>query len=183
MAALELVHLIQIAAHGAGFLKGTHKGQHHTQIVAAVNAARQLEGLYFPVMDIPRNATITQHGIGFLMLEKIAAQKVAVFVALEVRGAVGNGFAVEGHGKKGQILGQGLDIVLLAGAETARLDKAADFFRQVAHIVHFLFKPGTQANLLAQMEDVFQQLDHSGQILNPLHMRFHAGFDFSSALG
>ena len=117
------------------------------------------------------------------MLEQVAAQKVAVFVALEVRGAVGDGLAVEGHGKEGKVLRQGLDIMLLAGPETARLDDGADLVRQIADIVHFLLESGAQAHFLTQTADVLQQFDHRGQILDALDVRLHAGLDFGGALG
>ena len=117
------------------------------------------------------------------MFEKVAAQQVAVFVALEVRGTVHDGLAVEGHGKQGQVLGQRLHIVFLTGAEAAGLDDGANLFRQSAHVVHFLLQAATQAHFFTQAGNVAQQRSHHGQILDALHMLFHRGFDLGDALG
>ena len=71
--------------------------------------------------------------------------------------------------------------MLLARAEAARLDESADFFRQIAHIVHFFFEAGAQAHFFAQVTDIVAQASHGGQVFNAVHMSFHGGLDFGHA--
>jgi len=73
--------------------------------------------------------------------------------------------------------------VLLAGTEPTGLDDAADFVRQVAQIVHFLFQAGTQAHFFTQTVDIFKQLGDGGQLADAKHLFVNAGFYFGSTFG
>ena len=64
-----------------------------------------------------------------MLFKQIPAQEVAVFVRFEVGGAIGDGFAIEGHGEEGKPLGQGLDIVFLSVAVAAGTNDAVYFLR------------------------------------------------------
>ena len=183
LAAHHIVDIGEVLTHGAGFLKGTHEGQHELQVAGTKDAACGLEGFEFPVVNVAGHAAVAQHGVGFVLFEEIAAHKVAVFVRLEVRGSVDDLLAVEGHGEEGKVLGKGLHVVLLAGTVAAGLDDVRDCLGQIAHLVHFLLETHAQADLVAQLCDIGNVVGDDRIVLAPCHMIGNVRVDFGNALG
>ncbi|KAF5030823.1 hypothetical protein DSECCO2_634160 [anaerobic digester metagenome] len=184
VAGLDMVHLLEVALHGADLFEGAHEGQHEVQVRAAEGAAGQLEGLQLPVVDVARHAAETEHGVVLMPLEQQAAQKVAVLVGLVVRGAVDDGLAVEGHGEEGQALGQGLDVELLAAAVAAGLEDLADLLRQGADRVHLLLQADLLGHVLAHGGDLLQGGDDDRVLLNAGHVAADGVLDLvAAALG
>ena len=173
LAGLKIVHLLQVTLHAAGFFQSAHEGQHEAEVLAAEDAPGQLEGFQFPVVDVAGHAPVAEHGVVLVILEQGTAQEVAVLVGLEVRGPVDDVLAVEGHGEQGQALGQGLDVVFLAGAETARVQKLLDPVGERAGLVHLGLKAHLQGHFLAQGADAVQHFENLGIVLDPGHVGLH----------
>ncbi len=156
VAGMQLVHPFEVALHGDGFLHRAHEGQHDVEVLAAEDAPGELERLDLPVVDVAGHAPVAEHGVVLVGLEEIAAEEVAVLVGFEIRGAVEDRLAVEGHGEKPQSLGQGLDVEFLAAAEAAREELLADLAEQGIEVVDLALDANLPGDFLAHGSDLGQ---------------------------
>ena len=90
------------------------------------------------------------------MLEQASAQKIAILVALEVRGTVHDVLAVEGHGEQSKIAAESADIVIAAAGMAVGHDKLFDLFRNAADFLNFLAEAGTGGHAAANGTDMEQ---------------------------
>jgi len=180
---MELVHLFEVALHGRGFLDGAHEGQHDIEVLAAKNTPGQLEGFDFPVVNVAGNAPVAEHRVIFVSLEEVAAEQISILVGFEIRGAVKHRLAMEGHGKKPEALGQGLDVEFLAGAEAPGEELLANFLRQGAEIFDLVFDADLSGHFHAHGLDLGQGIlddgfvGHSGGAFLDPGLEFQAAFD------